>query len=632
MTVKRAGTSFLSSLNFSSYLVIIIILIIVPLLVLTSLTDYEMIRGELTESNRFLQHQTEKSIVESMVLMDTGLKMFDNTLNLQMREGFDLFIMEYERAGRDPSRMDLYRVKEQIGGTMDLYIINESGVIEYTTYKPDLGYDFKNIPYFFEYITRVRQGDSFSADRVVNELATGQLRKFAYMPTPDHRYLLELGLNASVFKKYRQELKYRTTAEELRVINPNVEYIRIFNWRGDQVTRIDLPDDALRKPVVKQSYMGKTNYEMSNRTAGQKIRYLFINLTDPDYASDMSLVVELTYNTHLMDSRLGSMLVSHVLIALSMIFFACGITVVAARHITRPIQEIVEDVDIIARGDLNHTIRVIRGREFASLERSINTMVGTLKANILRIRQSEDRMREHNERLEEQVDTRAKELRKSNEMVNLYLDILSHDIKIATDTADLYVEQLLSSVAGESELYTKNIRKGLRKSTQIIKNVDTIRRAREEQLVLRPISLDHVIRAEIANFPGIDIRYSGTTAHVLADDLLEELFTNLLGNSARILGTSGQIWITVDDAAPGYVEVSVEDNGPGMPDTFKQEIFSGSGGRRAGRGLGLYICRMLVERYGGSIGAEDRISGEPDKGVAIKFKLRRAQNNPPEHS
>ena len=58
------------------------------------------------------------------------------------------------------------------------------------------------------------------------------------------------------------------------------------------------------------------------------------------------------------------------------------------------------------------------------------------------------------------------------------------------------------------------------------------------------------------------------------------------------------------------------------PDLFNR--FSGGGGEKSGRGLGLYICRMLVERYGGRVRADDRVPGRPGCGAAIRFTLRKA--------
>ena len=67
-------------------------------------------------------------------------------------------------------------------------------------YEPELGLDFKKVPYFFEYLTRIRNSEGFFPDRIVQEQkGEGKLRKFAYMPTPDHRYILELGFAKSSF-------------------------------------------------------------------------------------------------------------------------------------------------------------------------------------------------------------------------------------------------------------------------------------------------------------------------------------------------------------------------------------------------------------------------------------------------
>jgi len=48
-------------------------------------------------------------------------------------------------------------------------------------------------------------------------------------------------------------------------------------------------------------------------------------------------------------------------------------------------------------------------------------------------------------------------------------------------------------------------------------------------------------------------------------------------------------------------------------------------GALAGAGLGLYICRMLIERYSGKIWVDDRVPGEPGRGAAIRFTLRAAR-------
>jgi signal transduction histidine kinase len=75
------------------------------------------------------------------------------------------------------------------------------------------------------------------------------------------------------------------------------------------------------------------------------------------------------------------------------------------------------------------------------------------------------------------------------------------------------------------------------------------------------------------------------------------------------------------------VEVVVSDNGPGIPDDMKPAIFDRfkkGKSTKTGKGLGLFISRMLVEIYGGKIWAEDRVPGHPGQGAAIHFTLRKA--------
>ena len=52
--------------------------------------------------------------------------------------------------------------------------------------------------------------------------------------------------------------------------------------------------------------------------------------------------------------------------------------------------------------------------------------------------------------------------------------------------------------------------------------------------------------------------------------------------------------------------------------------FGQTRGRKSGQGLGLYITRMLVERYGGRVWVGDRVPGRPECGAAFRFTLKKA--------
>ncbi len=210
---------------------------------------------------------------------------------------------------------------------------------------------------------------------------------------------------------------------------------------------------------------------------------------------------------------------------------------------------------------------------------------------------------------------------------NLYLDIMSHDINNANTSSLMYAELLAESLEGENRKIAEKLIAGIRRSIDIISKVNTIRRIREGECRPEVQKLDQVIRDVMQDHPGARIVYPGTSAEVIADNLLSEVFANLIGNSLKFGGPQTTISINVVDMND-QVLVSVEDDGPGIPDELKKTAFKrferGKEVKAKGSGLGLYLCRMLVERYGGKIWAEDRVPGQPSRGVAIRFTLRKA--------
>jgi signal transduction histidine kinase len=218
------------------------------------------------------------------------------------------------------------------------------------------------------------------------------------------------------------------------------------------------------------------------------------------------------------------------------------------------------------------------------------------------------------------------ELETAYQRANLYLDIMAHDIN-NVNTAALGYAQILADI-GEGKIrdFAQRLEILVRQSVEIIKNVSTIRRIQEGGGDIHPVELGRVILAEIGHFPSATVHYPGTQVSVMADDLLPEIFTNLIGNSVKFGGPKVEVWISVQENGD-RVEVDVSDSGPGIPDEVKPQIFhrfQRGPSKKSGRGLGLYITRMLVEHYGGEIRAGDRVQGQPEQGAAIRFTLRRA--------
>ena len=103
--------------------------------------------------------------------------------------------------------------------------------------------------------------------------------------------------------------------------------------------------------------------------------------------------------------------------------------------------------------------------------------------------------------------------------------------------------------------------------------------------------------------------------------LIEQVLENLLDNASKYTPPGSQIRISAR-ALTRQVEVSVEDDGPGLPGNDPEILFEkfqrgAPEGAAGGIGLGLAICRTIVSLHGGRIWAENR----SPHGAAFRFSV-----------
>ncbi|MFT3965911.1 MAG: PAS domain S-box protein [Sphingobium sp.] len=114
---------------------------------------------------------------------------------------------------------------------------------------------------------------------------------------------------------------------------------------------------------------------------------------------------------------------------------------------------------------------------------------------------------------------------------------------------------------------------------------------------------------------------------VLVDKVqIQQVLINLIRNAVEAMGQTegGERRLTVTSAAegPGMVRVTVADTGPGVPDAVARKLFTAFvTSKTGGMGLGLSICRTIVEANGGRIWMEPR----PGGGAQFHFTIIRAQ-------
>ncbi len=127
-----------------------------------------------------------------------------------------------------------------------------------------------------------------------------------------------------------------------------------------------------------------------------------------------------------------------------------------------------------------------------------------------------------------------------------------------------------------------------------------------------------------ADQEGVAIEISPATAQVWGDgERLVQVLVNLLSNAVKF-SPRGSVVCLEARQGNGWSQVSVRDEGRGIPPSFRSVIFerfrqveASDARQKGGSGLGLAICKAIIEQHGGSIGVES----EEGKGSLFWFRL-----------
>jgi signal transduction histidine kinase len=105
---------------------------------------------------------------------------------------------------------------------------------------------------------------------------------------------------------------------------------------------------------------------------------------------------------------------------------------------------------------------------------------------------------------------------------------------------------------------------------------------------------------------------------LVADKMrLSQVFLNIINNAINV-AQQGEIIVFLERQDDNTVLVRITDNGPGIPSNLKDKIFNKFvTGSKSGTGLGLYICKNIIEKHGGKIWADNN----KNKGANFNFTM-----------
>jgi PAS domain S-box-containing protein len=233
--------------------------------------------------------------------------------------------------------------------------------------------------------------------------------------------------------------------------------------------------------------------------------------------------------------------------------------------------------------------------------------------------------------------------KEAEEIKSTFISAISHELKTPIALIQGYAETLArTDVQWDEETVRESLAVIRDESDRLNKLVNNLLDAARIQagalrLQFTDVRLDELARKTVEDFKTMDagqhrfsVDFPPDFPVVQADpERIRQVLSNLLSNAIKYSppGTEIRVAGWYD---PRVVGVSVSDEGPGIPLEEQQRIFErfvrgeSAGARRTeGAGLGLFICKALVEGHGGRIWVESR----PERGSTFYFTLPRGEQH-----
>jgi len=253
---------------------------------------------------------------------------------------------------------------------------------------------------------------------------------------------------------------------------------------------------------------------------------------------------------------------------------------------------------------------------------------GNNSGNNLALRLQE--MAEINYQLENLVLKGTKELNEVTETHNKFISILAHDLRSPFNTIlgslELLKTILASDITDDIKTCVNIAYNSAKRTLTLLDNLLawSILQNKENCLNIVRIDLYKLFLEEIecigpsAGQKKIKVYHSITPGLSVCADLerIKIIIRNLLSNAVKFTGTEGRIMISAFENKQ-FVEISIEDNGTGISPDIMKSLFTSSHKLRStrgtqnetGTGLGLLLCKEVVEKQGGKIRAESEGKG-----------------------
>jgi PAS domain S-box-containing protein len=235
---------------------------------------------------------------------------------------------------------------------------------------------------------------------------------------------------------------------------------------------------------------------------------------------------------------------------------------------------------------------------------------------------------------------KVEELNRSNEELGQFAYIASHDLqeplRMVTSYTELLARRYKGKLDSDADEFMTFAVDGAHRMQNLIKDLLTYSRVASNERRLRETSSQDALAHALRNLQAaiVDANAQITSdpmPTVFADELqLVQIFQNLVGNAIKYQRHgSPRVHVSAAQNATGAWVISVQDNGLGIEPAYFDKIFGmfqrlHARDEFSGTGIGLAVCKKIIEQHGGSIW----VISEPGQGSLFQFTLTESGKRP----
>ncbi|MFI2752665.1 ATP-binding protein [Cellulomonas sp. P22] len=318
-----------------------------------------------------------------------------------------------------------------------------------------------------------------------------------------------------------------------------------------------------------------------------------------------------------------------LVLALAAVVVGTTVWVMLRRWVTNPIAALAADAQAVSSGDLTHPVAATGPGEIAVLARDMERMRRTLVDQLDALEESSRQVRETHQQLTEQ----AEELRRSNRDLEQFAYVASHDLQEPLRKVASFTQLLQKRYGGQlderADQYIDFAVDGAKRMQQLIQDLLGFSRVGRLGGEETDVDLTKVLAEAVENL-GEAVAESGAvvTSDALPQvrgerSLLVQLLQNLVGNAVKFRDPEREPRVHVTARrVEGSWELECTDNGIGIDPQYAERVFVIFQRLHAkdvyeGTGIGLALCKKIVEYHGGRIW----IDPSATQGTSIRWTL-----------